>query len=604
MARCSSPPRSIRSSVTRTPQLDTNGHPAESPIISLEHEDDSSIFEHSGHDHGRKSCSSGTSISYSEPQTDLEDSTQDDHEPSLYNAHDKRLSHLTTTSISTFPGPDSAFPSDIDEEEEEEGDEDEVPHHTSARYSTPRAFRTPSSVRRLQLSTPSPTSLSPSRRLRGTPRVRRSPFPRTKARHDEIDSATGPLVLLHITLLPVSLPWSMSSMRGVLGAEVEERLRLLRSKATETVLRRGLLIRHPREEFEVLEERLLEALELGRERVTKCGHFLGRCGGGAGGSDSGFEETDAMSEGCGNGCEGVGEWCGTCDREVREGRNGVGEGRQRWDVKVYAANGLMRAGAWAAAWSEMERVDVEVTPWIPEEMRKRLDEIKAVEDAEEYEEEQLERQLERERERDMASKVQQQEMVRLVAQSPPPVSNTAEVNRPRSRGKAQGIPSPAPAADLPQAYRPKEIPLDVLIRNYVYLLAKDRRNAVIGVLTLIVVMLLFRSTPPPLAPFPNTGLCMLANSSTSHSLSTGHAIAATLANPIGTPSLEISPTFKMVPSDVPTLVGTAAAQDIIADDPSIEQAEHAILDMEVPKGSVEPSAAYEAAVEDMMDIAG
>ena len=38
------------------------------------------------------------------------------------------------------------------------------------------------------------------------------------------------------------------------------------------------------------------------------------------------------------------------------------EGRDRWELRVYAANGLMTSGAWRRVWGEMERIDVEVGP--------------------------------------------------------------------------------------------------------------------------------------------------------------------------------------------------------------------------------------------------
>ena len=40
---------------------------------------------------------------------------------------------------------------------------------------------------------------------------------------------------------------------------------------------------------------------------------------------------------------------------------------------MYAANGLMRAGAWSAAWNEMEMVDVEVSVWLPEDVKREVD---------------------------------------------------------------------------------------------------------------------------------------------------------------------------------------------------------------------------------------
>jgi hypothetical protein len=46
---------------------------------------------------------------------------------------------------------------------------------------------------------------------------------------------------------------------------------------------------------------------------------------------------------------------------------------RKWEIKVYAANGLMRAGAWGAAWGEMEKIDVEVGVWMPAEVRRDVE---------------------------------------------------------------------------------------------------------------------------------------------------------------------------------------------------------------------------------------
>ena len=65
--------------------------------------------------------------------------------------------------------------------------------------------------------------------------------------------------------------------------------------------------------------------------------------------------------------------CFDCHRELKKPGQGVGAGTRRFDIRIYAANGLMRSEAWTAAWTEMERCDVEITPWIPEEVRKTLE---------------------------------------------------------------------------------------------------------------------------------------------------------------------------------------------------------------------------------------
>jgi hypothetical protein len=65
--------------------------------------------------------------------------------------------------------------------------------------------------------------------------------------------------------------------------------------------------------------------------------------------------------------------CIDCHRELKKPGKGIGAGTRKWDIKIYAANGLMRAAAWQACWNDMERCDVEIHPWIPEEVRKTLE---------------------------------------------------------------------------------------------------------------------------------------------------------------------------------------------------------------------------------------
>jgi hypothetical protein len=121
------------------------------------------------------------------------------------------------------------------------------------------------------------------------------------------DGKKAPLVLLHITLL--FLP----------GAE-ETILR----KITPTMLERGLLVEHPRGDYQLLEELIIDSLGLDSEPA----------------SDS-DDENDEWEKSLGV-------------RRVKA--------KSAWELRVYAANGLMTAGAWKRVWGEMERVDVEVGP--------------------------------------------------------------------------------------------------------------------------------------------------------------------------------------------------------------------------------------------------
>ena len=123
----------------------------------------------------------------------------------------------------------------------------------------------------------------------------------------------APLVLLHLTLL--LLP----------GAE-EPILR----KITPTMLERGMLIEHPRSDYQLLEELIFDALGL---------------------DDALEPEFEKIAD-------------DDTSPDAWEKSMGVRriEGRDRWELRVYAANGLMTPGAWRRVWSEMERIDVEVGP--------------------------------------------------------------------------------------------------------------------------------------------------------------------------------------------------------------------------------------------------
>lgn len=255
----------------------------------------------------------------------------------------------------------------------------QTPHTPTKGMSRP-TFRNPSSVRAMQMSSPPPSIFSPRSSKRHIPtgsrmstpssRTSFSPSKRTPTRFKKKQE---PLVLLHVTVLP--LTWSHAraissqdvpaSLQGV-----KENYRLLHEKLGDTVLERGILLPHPQDSYEVLEERLLEALELPvhpRARILKCGHYMG-------------PETPSSDE------EGTAldtqirdrKWCDICEREVKiEGSGMDGKAETRFRVKVYASNGLMRAGAWAAAWREMERVDVELEPYVESRLVGELEDFAA-----------------------------------------------------------------------------------------------------------------------------------------------------------------------------------------------------------------------------------
>lgn len=326
-----------------------------------------------------------------------------------------------------------------------------------------------------------------------------------------------PLVLLHVTLLPIPIPYSLAVMESVLPHYILENWKLLRQKATQTVLDRGILIPHPKEDYDLLEERLLESLELKTPRILKCGHFHlspeeEADVAGSDGFDS-DEDEDADAD-----------ICDDCGRRIRDGRFGSGTGSKRWDIKLFAANGLMRAGAWGAAWREMERVDVEIVPWMDEELKRQL-ELRSLEDAEAF--------------------ITSPSHVATVDQSR---GDAAPPNRPHGMDEARMreiygdniaqayivdeldvddenatvYPATSPLShhhhqteqeDQRQQLQPQprerrqEIPLPILLRNYIYLLvsAQDGRNLAIGFLSFLVLLLTLRTfttTPPPPPPPP------------------------------------------------------------------------------------------------------
>ncbi len=209
-----------------------------------------------------------------------------------------------------------------------------------------------------------------------------------------------PLVLLHCTLLPPTngllSPQLDSDLFGaVLPEEYRKRWATLQDCATMAEVKaRGILIPHPQEDYELLEERLLESLELEKPRI-RSSHFIRQDGAGA---DSGFESASQTDEEDANSSP-HGFQCPDCGKGVDPERH------RRWEIKVYAANGLMRAGAWAAAWREMEKVDVEIGLWMPKDVRQevnaRLEAIKVSEHDSDPEQQSLDDELHDSRQREI-----------------------------------------------------------------------------------------------------------------------------------------------------------------------------------------------------------
>jgi len=276
-----------------------------------------------------------------------------------------------------------------------------------------------------------------------------------------------PLVLLHCSLLPPSLPLQLNPgiashrdlLQEVLPDEYWRRWKLLVDKIDGEVKERGILIRHPGEDYETLEERLLESLELAPARI-RSGHFIGNTDTGnvdLNGDEDGEEAVDVAE----------GQKCPDCGKKVIKDL----DIDRKWEVKVYAANGLMRTGAWGAAWSEMERVDVEIGVWLPETIRRdaeiRLQESGVVE---------MMRELHETEEEKRTREIYGEENERLQEQ----VDGLDDADGHHHESFH--------AESHDYAHRtPLEADLQTLMVNYLRLLATDRRNIAIALLSCLVI---------------------------------------------------------------------------------------------------------------------
>lgn len=383
--------------------------------------------------------------------------------------------------------------------------------HASSPYTPLKArspFRNPSSVRAIQMDTTPPYLSSPKSQQRyrfntpsrnDTPRSVRSYRSTTSRSPTKKMKREFPLVLLHVTLLPIPVSYSPAIMQKVLPSHILENWKLLQEKVTDTVLERGILIPHPRDEYELLEERLLESLELKVPKILQCGHFHRDEDEGPHKNESNHDDVDSDDDS---------DICDDCGRRVRDGRFGTGTGTKRWNIKVFAANGLMRAGAWAAAWREMERIDVEIIPWIDEDMKRQL-ELQNQEEAKRIPQEvQDENQGQSPQ---VTSMMDEARMREIYGDEPQPYIDGSEDEVSKIH---ENCVSPSP--DLQQEHQPhpesssarrqtrpesplnsqyqhqtyaESIPLEVLLRNYIYLAAQDRRNIAIFFLSLLVLFL-------------------------------------------------------------------------------------------------------------------
>lgn len=255
---------------------------------------------------------------------------------------------------------------------------------SGSQLSTPikSPFRNSSSVRAIQLSAPSPNpfpimprsprydrGLSVSSSRQGTPSRRSQVFEnhgRSPLAQHSNPQKEYPLVLLQCTISSIVLPYSDETLQKILPKTLQQDMILLSRKLTRNILERGVLIAHPGDDYELLEERVLESLELKAPRIAQCGHFLGSVTQEIddGSVDGLFGPASARSSSSVAHCR-----CEDCGRHVANPM----EDPPRWYVRVFAANGLMSSGAWAASWRQMERADLEIGIYVSDELRQSLE---------------------------------------------------------------------------------------------------------------------------------------------------------------------------------------------------------------------------------------
>ncbi|KAK5992054.1 hypothetical protein PT974_05450 [Cladobotryum mycophilum] len=259
---------------------------------------------------------------------------------------------------------------------------------------TPRPpFRSPSSVKAMQMSSPTPSIMGTPRsgRRSAIPTVSRIGSPSLSAQYSpkktppRFKRNTPPLVLLHVTLLPLRWSWgdvldnAQPSELSDEAKTLRESWRQLQDRNGDTIQDRGILLPHPQNDFEMLEERLLEALELPlqrRARILECGHYLGPSNIMAFSEETESEDDDQYDDDKSRraSLEKQTHWCNTCASDIRFDALGPGK---VYRVKIYASNGLLKAGAWEACWKEMERVDVELEPMMDTKLQDELTRLAA-----------------------------------------------------------------------------------------------------------------------------------------------------------------------------------------------------------------------------------
>lgn len=164
----------------------------------------------------------------------------------------------------------------------------------------------------------------------------------------------SPLVLLHVTLLPLPAQGPASSVLA----------NHLRKMISPTVVARGLLLPHPNDDYDALVEMIAENLGLDQETPPpfkkSATYSFDDCGSHSEGSYVGSSDEEGEA------------YCHTCTRRrlkpefcrherPRKHRRPYAHTEKWYTINIFASNGLMRSGAWSRSWEEMERIDVEVT---------------------------------------------------------------------------------------------------------------------------------------------------------------------------------------------------------------------------------------------------
>ncbi|KAK2747773.1 hypothetical protein FQN57_001803 [Myotisia sp. PD_48] len=393
-----------------------------------------------------------------------------------------------------------------------------------------------------------------------------------------------PLVLLHCSLLPPSLPLflppgSPAPDRKILQEVLPEiywkRWKMLEDKigASSVLRERGVLISHPQEAYDLLEERLLESLELIRPRLAY-GHFLGGEDGEVDGKDNNLTESHMADSTMDNDENSARENCLDCGQKMVGNPESV---EKKWEIRVYAANGLMRAGAWAAAWREMEKIDIEVGVWLPADIKRELE------------------RRTNQRETTQEDKPPREERCEIhvaPTQHAPSQDQIDGLEDLGFHGAPAKQPAPNPPASqmevpAPPRYSADEINLQAALFNYLRMLFRDRQVPIVTCLLVLVALIMpspYSTTSSSLAPNPNV------QPFTTTVLAQPY-IPSTPSIDIGIPTvLSSSETVLSIASPIMPSMPTAISSSAI-----VAEEEKTAASAEAPIANADPSVEFESA---------